>query len=112
MQNIKGTLIALAMLVGAIVLICICEGVKVSAGNVGALLLGLFIAVGGICFLVAIFCWADKAKEEHKKKEKANSIDYRFSQAKYIIALLILGIFLLMLIYVFLHGQFIPSHDI
>ena len=62
--------------------------------------------------MLLIYSWADKTKEDHEKKERSNSVDYRFSQAKYIVALLILGFFLLLLIYAFLHGDLIPSHDI
>jgi hypothetical protein len=112
MKDIKGTLTALALLVGAIVLICICEGINVTVGNVGVLLFGLFIAIGSICLLVMVSCWADKTKEEHEKKEKIKTIDYRFSQAKYFVAILILGFFILLLVYGFLHGSFILGHDI
>jgi formate hydrogenlyase subunit 3/multisubunit Na+/H+ antiporter MnhD subunit len=111
MKNPKGILTMLIALIGVVVFICFCEGIKISTDNVFSLLLAFVFCVGVFCGIVFLLLWTDKSKEEHEKRPKDGSINYRLSQFKYLIALLIAGLFILWIIFCFFRGLLIPGVD-
>ena len=109
MEKLKNALWLAVFAVGTLAFICFGEGIKITGKNMSMVGLGMLMVAGIVCGMAAIASWAGNAKEEHERRVKDGSLDYRFSQAKYVVALIILGLFALVLAYAFLHGLFVPG---
>jgi len=98
MQKLKeyGGLAIFAVVV--VLLVCLMSGVKPTPEVFIMLIGGTLAAAGCIVVFALVSAWAEKTKSDHERKKNDGSLDYRFSQIRYVIALLILDIVGLLLI--------------
>jgi hypothetical protein len=108
-DKFKNILWLIVFSIGTLGCICFMASIKINGQNMAAIGLGLLAVMGIVCSIILVITWADKAKEDHECRIKNGSIGYRFSQGKYIVAMVILGIFALTILYGLLHGLFVPG---
>ena len=64
------------------------------------------LAVAAMIFVpFCIYWWAERVKEEHERKVNDGSLSYRASQVRYVFALIVIGVMMLILFFTLMHHR-------